>query len=210
MRQVLKSLFLAVVLFLVCSSVLLSQNLADEEYYEDFSQEHEWFTEYWNATGFIEITEENDGYISSVACPYTMSGPFFEVDLLFVEYGNGMAGIELVPADETKWNYAVLLDAEGYYAFYRSSPDGSTWSISKGWTYSRHILLGTGVVNHIAIEVLPRMILISFNGSSSASLNASVVVGGVALAVGTYDGVTTVRFDNLKIYKSTMSDSDMQ
>ena len=78
MRQVLKSLSLAVVLFLVCSSVLLSQNLADEEYYEDFSQEHEWFTEYWNATGFIEITEENDGYMTSVACPYTVSGHFLK------------------------------------------------------------------------------------------------------------------------------------
>ena len=177
------------------------------EHHEDFSQKREWFAEHWNAKGFIEITQEDEGYLTSVDCPCTASGPIFEVDLLFIEYGDGMAGIVIVPAEETRWSYAVLIDADGYYAFYKRSPDGSTWQIVQRWTYSSHIRVGTSVVNHIRIEVTPTYALVSFNGGSPTSLNAVVSLGGgVALAVGTWDGPTTARFDNLKISKDATTD----
>lgn len=203
-----KFLALTIALIPICSFALLAQPPKGGEYHEDFSQEEEWFSEHWNPSGYIQITQENEGYIISVFCPHTLSGPFFEVDLLFVEYGNGMAGIELIPTDNTKWNYVVLLDADGYYSFLRSSHDGSQWTTSKGWTYSSNILQGTGVVNHIAIEVQPRMTMISFNGGSPTSLNASIEPGGISFAVGTFDGATTVRFDNLRVYKGTTSDME--
>lgn len=203
-----KSVALAVALILMCSVALLAQPSKNGEYYEDFSKSDGWYSQYWNSGGFIEITEEDEGRAISIPCPYTLSGPFFEVDFLFTECEDGVAGIVLDPADDTEWNYVVFINVDGYYSFQRLSPDGSEWTVSKGWTYSRHILQGTGVVNQIAIEVLPRMALYSFNGTLVDSLNAKINPGGIKLSVGTFDGATTVRFDNLRVYEGSTSDMD--
>ncbi len=181
--------------------------LREGEYYEDFSRKREWFAEYWDDKKFIEITQEDEGYLTSVDCPCTASGPVFEVDLLFVEYGDGMAGLVIIPEDETRWSYAVLIDADGYYAFYKRSPDGSSWTIVKGWTRETNIREGTGVVNRITIEVTPVYALVAFNGGSPTSLNTVISLGGgIALAVGTFDGTTTARFDNLRIHRQATTD----
>jgi Trypsin-like peptidase domain len=181
--------------------------LEEGVYIEDFSRKREWFTDYWNSSGFMEITQKDEGYLTEVSCPTTASGPFFEVDVLFVEYGDGMAGIMIFPPDDTKWGYAILIDAEGSYAFYKQSPGSSSWQIAKDWTHSNYLREGTDVVNHISIEVTSSYARISFNGNAPTSLNASISLGGsISLAVGTFDGTTTARFDNLKIHEGNATD----
>ena len=137
-----------------------------------------------------------------------MPRPFFNVDILFVSEEDGMAGIELVPADSTELNYAIMINSRGYFAIFRSSVDGTVWNWSKGWTYARGLETGTDAVNRIEIEVTPRYALVSFNGVLATTLNAEINPGGISLAVGTFEGTTTARFDSLWIYKGEASDME--
>lgn len=200
----------ALVLSLIAAVVSVSaeQAVSDDEYYEDFSQSASWFSNLWNSNGYIEMTQPDELRVRSIPYPYAIAGPFFELDVLFTQCENGMAGIELVPQDTTELNYAVMVNSTGRYAIFRSAVDGSTWNYSKGWTYSRHILSGTNVVNHLTIEVTSRYALVSINDVLVTTINAEINPGGVSLAVGTIEGVTTARFDNLWIYPASTSDME--
>ena len=176
--------------------------LHEGQYSEDFSVKKDWYADYWDDRGFIEVTLAREGYARGVECPCTASVPNFEVDIVFTEHTNGGAGLTILAPEGNRWHYAVVLDPDGWYAFYTRSPDGHTWKIlQSGWRRSNAIRKGLRVLNHLRLEVLDRITRVYINGQAAGSLNASVPLGGaVELTVVNFRGTTTARFDNLKIY----------
>ena len=176
--------------------------LYEDHYSEDFSVKRDWYANYWDDKGFIEITQSRDGYTLGVECPCDAAVPNFEVDIVFTEHTNGGAGLTILAPEGDRWHYAVVLDPDGWYAFYTRSPDGHTWKIlPSGWRRSNTIKKGLRVINNLRVEVLERITRVYFNNQAAGSLNATVPLGGgVQLTVLNFEGTTTVRFDNLNIY----------
>jgi hypothetical protein len=180
-------------------------------YEETFSEERDWYAEYWNGKGYIEIPQNEEAMVLSADCPAKADGPFFEIDVLFTECVNDNcgAGIEFRALGEAAWSYLVLISTDGWYALFSMSPSGSTWKTVAPWRQSNNLKTGLNVVNHIQIEVRDNITVVSFNRAKPGSLNAVLPLGGtVGLCVVSWEGRTSARFDNLKIY-ATQGGSDM-
>ncbi|MDD5646752.1 MAG: trypsin-like peptidase domain-containing protein [Candidatus Bipolaricaulis sp.] len=182
------------------------------QYEETFAQKREWYAEYWNEKGYIEIAPKEERSVEQAECPAEATGPFFEVDILFAKCkdANCAAGIAFYAAEEDRWSYLLLISPDSTYAFYKISPTGSTWTTVTPWQESRKIKSGLNVVNRIAIEAGDKIAFLSVNGERVGSLNTVLSLGGsIALCVVSFDGKAAARFDNLRIYGAPTGTSDM-
>lgn len=183
--------------------------LSGGEYDETFSQPREWFAEFWQSAGYMEVSLNEQGVVKFVECPAEAAGPFFQIDILFSQCtGSCAAGIAFFPAEEDQWSYMILIHSDGRYAYFKSTPGGRAgWSLAGSWRESSNLKEGENVVNRIRIEVSSRYAQISFNGASPGTLGTNLPLGGtIALCVVNFDGTTTIRFDNLRIYEAEGSD----
>jgi len=183
----------------------------DGQYNETFSRKREWYGEYWNEKGYIEVSPEEEGEVEQAECPADATGPFYEVEIAFAKCSdnNCAAGIAFYGPEEDQWSYLFLLSPDGWYAFYKISPAGNTWTAVDPWKESSRIKKGLSVVNRVAIEAGAKVALLSINGQRVGSLNTVLPVGGsIALCVVSFDGKAAARFDNLKICGVTEA-SDM-
>jgi hypothetical protein len=96
----------------------------------------------------------------------------------------------------------ILIDNEGSYCVFKQAPGGtSSWVVAGQWTPSSNLKEGKDVANRIRVDVVKRSAQISFNGATPATLGVTIPVNGtLALCVVNFDGSTTVRFDNLRIF----------
>jgi len=177
--------------------------LDDGEYAEDFSVKKDWYAEYWNDGGFIEVALAREGYAKGVSCPCEASVSNFEVDIVFTHHSNGEAGLTILAPEGNKWHYAIVFDPDGWYAYYTRSPEGDTWSILQSrWRNSKSINTGIRVLNRLKLEVHKWITYVYFNGHAVGTLNAPVSLGGgIEFTVVNFGGTTTARFDNLRIYE---------
>ena len=177
--------------------------LSEGRYEEDFSKSRDWYAEYWNERGYIEISQDEERSVRQAESPCEAGGPFFEIDILFTECTNDNcgAGLAFYAPGEEEWSFLLLISPDGWYAFYKVSPTRSTWVTVDPWTQSSRLRTGLNVVNHVKIEAAERIALLYFNGEKAGSLNAVLPLGGsVALCVVSFEGRMSARFDNLMIY----------
>lgn len=177
----------------------------DGEYSESFTQSREWFADYWNEAGYAEVVVKEKGMATFVECPAEASGPSFEVEVLFSTCTKACAaGLAFFPSedDENAWSFMVLIDNEGSYCVFKLAPGGSSsWVLAGQWTPSSNLEEGKDAVNRIRVDVVKRGAQISFNGATPGTLGISIPVSGtLALCVVNFDGSTTVRFDNLRLF----------
>ncbi|MEN6369210.1 MAG: trypsin-like peptidase domain-containing protein [Thermotogota bacterium] len=177
----------------------------DGEYKEPFTQSREWVADYWNEAGYAEVAVKEKGTVDFVECPAEASGPSFEVEVLFSTCTKGCAaGLAFFPSedDTSQWSFMVLIDNEGNYGVFKQAPGGnSSWVLAGQWTPSSNLKEGKDVANRILIDVVKRNAQISFNGATPGTLGVSIPLNGtLALCVVNFDGTTTVRFDNLRIF----------
>ena len=183
--------------------------LSDGEYNETFTQSREWFSEFWDAAGFAEVFLNEKGVVKLVECPAEAAGPLFQIEVRFSECtGSCAAGLAFFPAESDQWSYMILIDPEGSYAVFKQPPGGSSnWVVASSWTRSSNLKEGNGVVNRFRVEALARYARISFNDAAPGTLGFVLPLGGtLALCAVNFDGATTVRFDNLRIYDPDASD----
>lgn len=186
--------------------------LSGGRYEEDFSKKRDWYAEYWNEKGYIEISQDEEGTLLAVESPCEATGPFFEIDILFTGFVNddSAAGLVFYPPSEEGWSYLLLISQDGWYTSYKMPPTGSTWAVVAPWERSSSLRTGLNVVNHIKVEVAGRSALLYFNGQAVGSLNAVLPLGGsVAVCVVTFKGSMSARFDNLRVYDGSQSGGDM-
>jgi hypothetical protein len=177
-------------------------------YVEDFGSERPWFATYWNADGFIEITQDQENRTRFARCPEPAGAGLYEVDVAIVtDTGDrtggritGLAGIEFrsSESDEEKWSYAILLDQDGRYAFFTLSPSRDTWTYLRGGE-TRAIRTGLGKINRIEVEFGERNTYVRFNDGERIGVNAMIPRdGSVCCTVFNLEGTTAARFDNLR------------
>jgi hypothetical protein len=205
-RQIVSQATPAVV-YIEWSDVYLSAG----RYEEDFSKKRDWYAEYWNEKGYIEISQDEEGALLAVESPCEATGPSFEIDILFTEFLNddSAAGLVFYAPGEERWSYLLLISPDGWYTSYKMSPAGNAWTVVAPWERCSSLRTGLNVVNHVKVEVAERSALLYFNGQAVGSLNAVLPLGGsVAVCVVSFKGSMSARFDNLRIYGSE-SGSDM-
>jgi len=188
--------------------------LSEGRYEEDFSKSRDWYAEYWNERGYIEISQDEERSVRQAESPCEAVGPFFEVDILFTVWDNDNcgAGLAFYGPGEADWSYLLLISPDGWYAFWKISPARRTWTSINSWQQSTRLRTGLDVVNHVKIEATETMAFLSLNGQKVGSLNAKLPLGGsVALCVVSFEGAMSARFDNLMIYgpERVESGSDM-
>jgi ribosomal protein L40E len=100
--------------------------------------------------------------------------------------------------------YYLGLSSDGYAAIYKQSQGDSTIlsSADKKWASVDGIYGGTDT-NHIVAECIGSALTLYSNGTLVASATDDAFTGGgIALLAGTFDtGGTTIRFDNLAVYR---------
>ena len=105
--------------------------------------------------------------------------------------------------DENNFYY-LGLSSDGYAAIYKQSQGESTIlsSADKKWASVDGIYGGTDT-NHIVAECIGNDLVLYSNGTQVASATDDTFTGGrIALLAGTFDtGGTTIRFDNLSVYR---------
>jgi hypothetical protein len=173
-------------------------------YREDFSVKKGWYSDIWNEKGFVEMTEDREKTLKSVACPAKPTVAFYEVDVAFSAHTDGGAGLIFASSEGEKWDYAILFDPDGWVGFYTLSPNGETWRAIRPWQRETSIEKGLRTLNHLKVEIRETNTLIYFNDGPAVGVNAVVPLGGVLkLAVVNFKEVTTVRFDNLYLHSDS-------
>jgi len=171
---------------------------ATEAFSEDFSESAEWFSDYWNSRGYIELRQPNEGRVRFACCPETPNHSIYEVDILISRFTDGLAGVLLMSSEPDGWDYGIFFDPDAQYVLYWISPNGDTWNPVRSGA-APGAKKGLNVVNHLRIECTENNTSISFNGNRSFTANATVEVERICLAAGNFEGETVVRFDNLHI-----------
>lgn len=187
------------------------------DYLEDFSEKESWFSKYWESSGFVEMSLSNENVLRTLTCPSSEygrleMGAIIEIDLSFVAFKEGGAGLRVMGEDGTA--LGVDINPDGWYRVWRRRPNFNTET--KEYTYridtitrkeSREIDKGLGTVNHLSLEVGDRVILVSCNGGRLTSLNTSMSGDlTIGLTVSTFKRPpTTVRFDNLSVTSKSSS-----
>jgi len=173
-------------------------------YFEDFSESKAWYAQYWNTAGFIEIRQEEEGKVRFAICPEPTPYTLIELDFLFVSCTDGMAGILLMSSEEEAWDYGIFFDAEAKYYLYWISPAGDTWKPVRS-AQAFGAKSGLQKLNHVSIELAEKNIYVSVDDGSRFSLNTTIQLGAVRLAVANFEDVTAARFDNLHFYSAAPS-----
>jgi len=179
------------------------------DYLEDFSEKKSWFSKYWKSGGFVEMSLSDENVLRTLTCPSSeygrlAIGTIIEIDLSFVAFEEGGAGLCVAAEDGTK--HGVDINPDGWYRVWRRRPNFDTET--KEYRYridtikrkeSREIDKGLGTVNHLSLEVADRMIYVDCNGARLTSLATSMSGDlTIGLTVSTSGRPpTTVKFDNL-------------
>lgn len=174
-------------------------------YFEDFTEEKSWYSQYWNSMGFLEISQSEEGKVANPECPTTANETTYEVDIVFTKHTDGMAGVMFMSSEEDGWSYGILFDPEGNFHLYWISPSGGTWNHVRSGQASG-VKRGLREINHLAIELTEVNTYISFNDSGVVSANAVMPLGGrIRLAVANFEDETIARFDNLHFHSPEAS-----
>lgn len=176
------------------------------EYRESFSTEQEWFSDIWNDGGFVQMTEQEESTLDYFLSPPISNWGVVEVDIAFVEFTEGGAGILFEVPEEKGYSYCAFIDPDGYFAFYKRPPGGSTWSTSQHWRRTNSLRKGLKAINHLKIEIYDTYAIISCNGGCPISLGAKIQACFIGLVVINFEGTTTVRFDNLHLQEQSTSE----
>ena len=194
----------------------ISPQLHSGDYSEDFSEKKGWCSKYWKSSGYVEITVSDENVLRTLTCPSSEYdrleiGAVVEIDLSFVAFKEGGAGLRVMGEDGTA--VGVDINPDGWYRVWRRRPNFNTET--KEYTYrietirqkeSREIDQGLGTVNRLSLEVADRLILVSCNGNRLTSLNTSMSGDlTIGLTVSTFRRPpTTARFDNLSVTFRTL------
>jgi len=191
-------------------SISVPQNRSGD-YSEDFSEKKNWFSSYWKSGGYVEMSLSDENVLSTLMCPSSEygrleTGTIIEIDLSFVAFEEGGAGLCVSAEDGTR--LGVDINPDGWCRVWRRRPNFNTET--KQYTYrietirgkeSREIDKGLGTVNRLSLELADRVILVGCNGERLTSLNTAMSGDlTIGLTVSTYRRPpTTVRFDNLSV-----------
>lgn len=174
-------------------------------YFEDFTEVKPWYSRYWNAMGFLEISTSEEGKVTNLECPTTANEITYEVDMVFTKHTHGMAGVMFMSSEEDDWSYGIFFDPEGRFYLYWISPSGGTWNAIRSYQASA-VKRGLREINHLVIELTEVNTYVSFNGSAVGTANAVMPLGGhIRLAVANFEDETIARFDNLHFHSPDAS-----
>jgi len=116
------------------------------------------------------------------------------VDVALVDVSDGGAGIIFDVAGDVGFSYMGPIDADGCFAFHKR-PSGQRVVVP---TVEEESSLKQRDAR-IAIDVFDAYATIRCSGEVAVSLNAPIQECAIGLAVVSFEGSTTVRFDNPRL-----------